>query len=366
MEYNLILNFKRSEILQTDIVFSQGDYGKAMLRLSCRDDDVPITGAQSATISFSTPNGYLVTGELVGGDGEYSYTFKGNELQAPGRITATVSLKWADGRLSSCMFSFKCRAVQGGTAIDSGNYLTEVDQVVQEAKAKIAELQKLIDQLKPGIGSTALTKADLQNDLTQEQSGIKALDALQGKVLEKMLNDLSDKMSNELKTYVSKKQIINNLLSTVPGNVLDAMQGKALGDRLSKTEQSITQLNSEFGTKSINLRDKLNQNIVNNDDYPSVCIAYKSGKVVTLVLFVNTKTLTGLEQILPPGALPAEYRPSRSLTFCLSGRNVGGWASATYVIGALRIATDGSSELATGTQKDNAKFIDSTFTYIAN
>lgn len=246
MEYNLILNFKRSEILQTDIVFSQGDYGKAMLRLSCRDDDVPITGAQSATISFSTPNGYLVTGELVGGDGEYSYTFKGNELQAPGRITATVSLKWADGRLSSCMFSFKCRAVQGGTAIDSGNYLTEVDQVVQEAKAKIAELQKLIDQLKPGIGSTALTKADLQNDLTQEQSGIKALDALQGKVLEKMLNDLSDKMSNELKTYVSKKQIINNLLSTVPGNVLDAMQGKALGDRLSKTEQSITQLNSEL------------------------------------------------------------------------------------------------------------------------
>lgn len=246
MEYNLILNFKRSEILQTDIVFSQGDYGKAMLRLSCRDDDVPITGAQSATISFSTPNGYLVTGELVGGDGEYSYTFKGNELQAPGRITATVSLKWADGRLSSCMFSFKCRAVQGGTAIDSGNYLTEVDQVVQEAKAKIAELQKLIDQLKPGIGSTALTKADLQNDLTQEQSGIKALDALQGKVLEKMLNDLSDKMSNELKTYVSKKQIINNLLSTVPGNVLDAMQGKALGDRLSKTEQSITQLNSDL------------------------------------------------------------------------------------------------------------------------
>jgi hypothetical protein len=246
MEYNLILNFKRSEILQTDIVFSQGDYGKAMLRLSCRDDDVPITGAQSATISFSTPNGYLVTGELVGGDGEYSYTFKGNELQAPGRITATVSLKWADGRLSSCLFSFKCRAVQGGTAIDSGNYLTEVDQVVQEAKAKIAELQKLIDQLKPGIGSTALTKADLQNDLTQEQSGIKALDALQGKVLEKMLNDLSDKMSNELKTYVSKKQIINNLLSTVPGNVLDAMQGKALGDRLSKTEQSITQLNSDM------------------------------------------------------------------------------------------------------------------------
>lgn len=246
MEYNLILNFKRSEILQTDIVFSQGDYGKATLQLSCRDDDAPITGAQSATIYFSTSNGYLVTGELVGSDGEYTYFFKGNELQAPGRITATVSLKWPDGRLSSCLFSFKCRAIQGGTSVDSGNYLTEVDQVVQEAKAKIAELQKLIDQLKPGIGSTALTKADLQNDLTQEQSGIKALDALQGKVLEKMLNDLSDKMSNELKTYISKKQIVNNLLTTVPGNVLDAMQGKTLGDRVLKAEQSITRLNSDL------------------------------------------------------------------------------------------------------------------------
>ena len=256
MEYNLILNFKRSEIIQTDIVFSQGDYGKAMLRLSCRDDDAPITGAQSATISFSTPNGYLVTGELVGGDGEYSYTFKGNELQAPGRITATVSLKWADGRLSSCLFSFKCRAIQGGASVDSGNYLTEVDQVVQEAKAKIAELQKLIEQLKPGISSTALTKADLQNDLTQSQPGLKALDALQGTELKKMIDDLAGKtpeglvtdaaLKEALSSYILKNQIVNNLLATVPGNVLDAMQGKALGDRISKTEQSITRLNSEL------------------------------------------------------------------------------------------------------------------------
>ena len=255
MEYNLILNFKRSEILQTDMVFSQGDYGKAMLRLSCRDDDAPITGAQSATISFSTPNGYLVTGELVGSDGEYTYFFKGNELQAPGRITATVSLKWPDGRLSSCLFSFKCRAIQGGTSVDSGNYLTEVDQAVQEAKAKIAELQKLIEQLKPGISSTALTKADLQNDLTQSRPGLKALDALQGTELKKMIDDLAGKtpeglvtdaaLKEALSSYILKNQIVNNLLATVPGNVLDAMQGKALGDRISKTEQSITRLNSD-------------------------------------------------------------------------------------------------------------------------
>lgn len=91
---------------------------------------------------------------------------------------------------------------------------------------------------------------------------------------------------------------------------------------------------------------------------------YKSGKSVTLVLFCNTKSLTGLEQILPLGAIPAEYRPPRSLTFCLSGRNAGGWASATYIVGAFRIHPDGSAELATGTQKDAASFIDNTFTYL--
>ena len=286
MEYNLILNFKRSEILQTDIVFSQGDYGKAMLRLSCRDDDAPITGAQSATISFSTPNGYLVTGELMGGDGGYTYSFKGNELQAPGRITATVSLKWADGRLSSCLFAFKCRALQGGASVDSGNFLTEVDQVVQEAKAKIAELQKLIEQLKPGISSTALTKADLQNDLTQSQPGLKALDALQGTELKKMIDDLAGKtpeglvtdaaLKEALSSYILKNQIVNNLLATVPGNVLDAMQGKALGDRISKTEQSITQLNSEVGFSQIR----------EGATFRDILSGKRSGKV-TFIVFNN-------------------------------------------------------------------------------
>lgn len=305
MEYNLILNFKRSEILQTDIVFSQGDYGKAMLRLSCRDDDAPITGAQSATISFSTPNGYLVTGELVGGDGEYSYTFKGNELQAPGRITATVSLKWADGRLSSCMFSFKCRAVQGGTAIDSGNYLTEVDQVVQEAKAKIAELQKLIDQLKPGIGSTALTKADLQNDLTQSQPGLKALDALQGTELKKMIDDLAGKtpeglvtdaaLKEVLSSYILKNQIVNNLLATVPGNVLDAMQGKALGDRISKTEQSITQLNSDLKIKTLDIACKEGETDINAlnayDNIVTGIASMSNNDYITKYMLINDRLI---------------------------------------------------------------------------
>ena len=258
MEYNVLLDFKNADILQTDIVFSQGDYGHAAINISCRDGDKTIKDAMSATIAFNTPNGHIVTGDLVGEAGEYKYTFKGSEFQAPGKITAAVSLKWADGRLSSCVFTFKCRAIPSGSEVPAGTYLTEVDKVVEEAKNKILELQDLIDKLQPGIGSTALTKADLQNDLLQNTPGIKALDAVQGSVIKKLIDDIKEQtptgvvteedLNNVLKSYIKSDQIINNLLATVAGNALDATQGKILNDK-------ITQLNSDlsgyFQIKSI-------------------------------------------------------------------------------------------------------------------
>lgn len=178
MEYNVILDFKRAEILQTDIVFSQGDYGRAKLNISCRDNDVPITDAESAEISFATPNGYLVTGSLEGSDGEYSYIFEGNEFQAAGIVISAVTLKWPDGRLSSCLFAFKCRQIPQMKPVDAGNYISELDKVIEDANEKIIELQELIDQLTPEIGSTALVKADLYNGFDYTQVGLKAADAV--------------------------------------------------------------------------------------------------------------------------------------------------------------------------------------------
>lgn len=178
MEYNVILDFKRTEILQTDIVFSQGDYGRAKLNISCRDNDVPIVDAESAEISFATPNGYLVTGSLEGSDGEYSYIFEGNEFQAAGIVISAVTLKWPDGRLSSCLFAFKCRQIPQMKPVDAGNYISELDKVIEDANEKIIELQELIDQLTPEIGSTALVKADLYNGFDYTQVGLKAADAV--------------------------------------------------------------------------------------------------------------------------------------------------------------------------------------------
>ena len=46
--------------------------------------------------------------------------------------------------------------------------------------------------------------------------------------------------------YIPSGKIVNNLLATQAGNVLDATQGKVLGDKVAKVEQSITELNSDW------------------------------------------------------------------------------------------------------------------------
>lgn len=56
-----------------------------------------------------------------------------------------------------------------------------------------------------------------------------------------LIDAIANKVINEL---VAKSQIINNLLATVPGNALDAVQGKKLMDLY-------TRLNGELGTRKV-------------------------------------------------------------------------------------------------------------------
>lgn len=51
-----------------------------------------------------------------------------------------------------------------------------------------------------------------------------------------LLDDIADRVATKL---LLKNQIVNNLLATIPGNALDAMQGKALSDRLDQVNSDI-------------------------------------------------------------------------------------------------------------------------------
>lgn len=234
MTQSVILNLKDPTTLETGIAFTQGDYGEeAVLQILTKDDDTYITDALSASISFTRSDGYIVTGELTGGGGIYQYQFKGNELQSAGKAVAVVTLEFEGGRVSTGSFAFNVRYnPMFDRGIDAGPYIWELEKIVASAKSYVEYLETLIEQLKPGIGSTALTKADLVNGFDQVEAGIKALDAAAGKRLWDKFGD-----------YILKKQIVNNLLATQPGNVLDAMQGKVLADKFA-------QLNSDVVLKS--------------------------------------------------------------------------------------------------------------------
>ena len=252
MTQSVILNLKDPTTLETGIAFTQGDYGEeAVLQILTKDDDTYITDALSASISFTRSDGYIVTGELTGGGGIYQYQFKGNELQSAGKAVAVVTLEFEGGRVSTGSFAFNVRYnPMFDRGIDAGPYIWELEKIVASAKSYVEYLETLIEQLKPGIGSTALTKADLVNGFDQVEAGIKALDAAAGKRLWDKFGD-----------YILKNQIVNNLLATQPGNVLDAMQGKILADKFA-------QLNSDTIIHTVdNIPDGSLNNITDTGAY---------------------------------------------------------------------------------------------------
>lgn len=68
-------------------------------------------------------------------------------------------------------------------------------------------------------------------------------------IADKVVNQLvtNEALTTKLENYILKSQIVNNLLATQPGNVLDAMQGKILADKFA-------QLNSEFASGSLSIK----------------------------------------------------------------------------------------------------------------
>lgn len=220
--YYVELNFSGSNTIDTGIAVSQGDYGKVQLSIACKKDGQFISDAESAEIIFQTEKGKVINGDLTGSGGLYGYVFQGNELQDPGKLVATVTLHYEDGQTSSESFLM---AVRYNPLYDqnlqAGPYITQLEKLQAQAQGYVDYIGAIIEQLRQDIGETALTKADLQNDFLQSAPGLKALDAALGPQI------------------LQKSNVVNNLLATVTGNVLDATQGKALNEK-------ITQLYSEI------------------------------------------------------------------------------------------------------------------------
>ena len=292
--YYVELDFVRAEIKETGIAVSQGDYGRIKFSLAVKKDGEIITDATSADISFQLTNGYIVQGKLSGSAGLYDYVFQGNELQAPGKTIATVTLNYTDGRTSSEAFSFDVRYNPlYSRLINAGSYIPELENIKAQAETYVEYLGGLIEQIKQEMGQTALTKESLANNFDVSDPGLKALDAAAGRTL-----NLSK---------MDKTNIINNGLTTEEGYAADARQ---LNPNITNTlAWQVAKTNSDLTVKS---------GIINSS-YMDI-IWRLSGKTAILSYAKNVKSPMNADTNYQLGTLPFDCQNYYAII--TTGRNI--------------------------------------------
>lgn len=219
MNYDIELNANDSSVLETQYVFTQGDYGQIQFSIRVKVNGAYVTNAQRAYIVFTLPNGYVVTGaDMSKSVATYTYPFQGSELQVPGTILADVKLVYTDGQISSNKFSFICRYDPlHDKSFEAGPYISQLQQIVDDGQAKINYLQSLIEILQTDVGGTPVMRSDLHNTRDAVTTGLRAIDA------------------NMSQYLLQKGDIVNNFLATNPNTVLSGPMGKSLKDQLDTT-----------------------------------------------------------------------------------------------------------------------------------
>lgn len=122
-----------------------------------------------------------------------------------------------------------------GSQAAAASSKTAAAQSETNAAASAAEARQIAEGFGGFDGTAASVKATDTYGLV--------VDALGESTTQALIDAIANKVMNEL---VKKSQILNNLLATVPGNALDAVQGKNLQDQ-------ITQLNGDLKIKFLDV-----------------------------------------------------------------------------------------------------------------
>lgn len=147
---------------------------------------------------------------------------------------------------------------------------TIATQKAEVATTKAAEAAASAERAQQAAGcdgtAQSISAIDTQGLLTEIGGNSNAqalLDELALRVATQLVSNTA--FTAELLKYVAKSQIVNNLLATETGNVLDAVQGKALVDMIGNTANlpgGATDIVSAIVTQNSNLDSKANADTV--------------------------------------------------------------------------------------------------------
>lgn len=134
----------------------------------------------------------------------------------------------------------------------AGEYKTAAGTSAVNA-AKSAERAEAVKEQLGGFDGTAKTvKATDTYGIIASAMGESNAQALIDAVTNQVMNEL-----------LKKSQVVNNLLATIAGNALDAVQGKALSDKIVSLEEAYAQLNSEVRKKAFTVQSLVGPKDIN-------------------------------------------------------------------------------------------------------
>ena len=150
------------------------------------------------------------------------------------------------------------------SATSAGQSATIATQKAEVATTKAAEAAASAERAQQAAGcdgtAQSISAIDTQGLLTEIGGNSNAqalLDELALRVATQLVSNTA--FTAELLKYVAKSQIVNNLLATETGNVLDAAQGKALADMIGNTADlpgGAADIVSAIVTQNSNLDDR--------------------------------------------------------------------------------------------------------------
>ena len=142
-KYQVKVSMKQAAIVETGIVLKQGDFGM-QIEIEVLDFDATGTTPQ---IVFRKAMGAVESTTITVSGNKYTYTFKGTELDTPGKCFCDLKLKNSTTqRISTASFMFKVVAdTLDGLAEEASSYSDTIAQIVSQIDDEIDAVDEKVD-----------------------------------------------------------------------------------------------------------------------------------------------------------------------------------------------------------------------------
>lgn len=138
-KYQVKVSMKQAAIVETGIVLKQGDFGM-QIEIEVLDFDATGTTPQ---IVFRKAMGAVESTTITVSGNKYTYTFKGTELDTPGKVFCDLKLKNSTTqRISTASFMFKVVAdTMDGLTEEASSYSDTIEQIIDGYETSMDEVK---------------------------------------------------------------------------------------------------------------------------------------------------------------------------------------------------------------------------------